>query len=49
MEYFEVIDGQQRLTTIYLILYYLNKLLAEKYQKRFLNYFMKQEKKSLIF
>lgn len=33
-EYFEVIDGQQRLTTIYLILYYLNQLLVRKHQKK---------------
>lgn len=31
---FEVIDGQQRLTTIYLILYYLNQTLAEGYRER---------------
>lgn len=29
---FEVIDGQQRLTTIYLILYHLNQYLAEDYR-----------------
>jgi uncharacterized protein with ParB-like and HNH nuclease domain len=30
--YFEVIDGQQRLTTIYLILHYLNQYYAEDYK-----------------
>lgn len=29
-KYFEVIDGQQRLTTIYLILHYLNQLIIKK-------------------
>jgi len=29
-EFFEVIDGQQRLTTIYLILHYLNQLIIKK-------------------
>jgi len=29
-EFFEVIDGQQRLTTIYLILHYLNQLIVKK-------------------
>ncbi|WP_117148874.1 MULTISPECIES: DUF262 domain-containing protein [Paraliobacillus] len=33
-EHFEVIDGQQRLTTIYLILFYLNQLLVKKHQKK---------------
>ncbi|SHN33788.1 DUF262 domain-containing protein [Gracilibacillus kekensis] len=39
-EYFEVIDGQQRLTTIYLILFYLNQLLVKKHRKKIfeLNY-----------
>lgn len=32
-EQYEVIDGQQRLTTIYLILYYLNQQYMEKRQK----------------
>lgn len=36
-EHFEVIDGQQRLTTIYLILYYLNQLLVEKHRKKIFN------------
>ncbi len=31
---YEVIDGQQRLTTIYLILYYLNQRLAEEYREK---------------
>lgn len=37
---YEVIDGQQRLTTIYLILYYLNQLYTEDYRERLfqLNY-----------
>lgn len=37
---YEVIDGQQRLTTIYLILYYLNQRLAEDYREKLfdLNY-----------
>jgi uncharacterized protein with ParB-like and HNH nuclease domain len=30
---YEVIDGQQRLTTIYLILYYLNQLYTEEYRE----------------
>lgn len=33
-EYFEVIDGQQRLTTIYLILYYLNQTRSKKFQEK---------------
>lgn len=39
-EQYEVIDGQQRLTTIYLILYYLNQRLAEAYREKLfdLNY-----------
>ena len=37
---YEVIDGQQRLTTIYLILYFLNQRLAEDYREKLfdLNY-----------
>ena len=35
-QYYEVIDGQQRLTTIYLILFYLNQLLVEKHRKKIL-------------
>jgi uncharacterized protein with ParB-like and HNH nuclease domain len=37
---FEVIDGQQRLTTIYLVLYYLNQTKAEDYRDKIfeLNY-----------
>lgn len=31
---FEVIDGQQRLTTIYLILYFLNQMLAEDFREK---------------
>lgn len=31
--YYEVIDGQQRLTTIYLVLYHLNQYLAEDYRE----------------
>lgn len=31
---YEVIDGQQRLTTIYLILFYLNQLLVKKHRKK---------------
>ncbi|MHA3786844.1 DUF262 domain-containing protein [Flavobacterium hauense] len=31
--YYEVIDGQQRLTTIYLILFHLNQYLAEDYRE----------------
>jgi len=39
-EQYEVIDGQQRLTTIYLILYYLNQRLAEDFREKLfqLNY-----------
>jgi len=39
-EQYEVIDGQQRLTTIYLILYYLNQRLTEDYRQKLfeLNY-----------
>jgi hypothetical protein len=39
-EQYEVIDGQQRLTTIYLILHYLNQRLAEDYRQKLfeLNY-----------
>ncbi len=47
---FEVIDGQQRLTTIYLILYYLNQYYAEEHRVKIfeLNYETRQDSHAFL-
>lgn len=47
---FEVIDGQQRLTSIYLILYYLNQYLNEEFREKLfeLNYETRTNSKSFL-
>ena len=47
---FEVIDGQQRLTTIYLILHYLNRRFAEDFKEKLfeLNYETRENSKSFL-
>ncbi|MFE8423385.1 DUF262 domain-containing protein [Tenacibaculum sp. ZH5_bin.1] len=49
MKTFEVIDGQQRLTSIYLISYFLNQYYAEDYQKRLFNLTYETRKDSTRF
>jgi uncharacterized protein with ParB-like and HNH nuclease domain len=46
--YFEVIDGQQRLTTIYLILHYMNSRLREPEKTFDLNYETRENSKSFL-
>lgn len=43
---FEVIDGQQRLTTIYLILYFLNQLYTEEYRAKLFELYYETRTKS---
>lgn len=48
-EYYEVIDGQQRLTTIYLILHYLNQDFVEKRREKLFTIDYETRKKSKEF